>query len=116
MEPEICSFILPKAFTPHGITDILQRKDPIGYLLDLEPPCQRRRLWEKQMMETMMNRHDVTIINEQSQRTNRPKKQRTTFSAHQVSILETMFEKRKYINSVERSYISRWGALQCSQV
>ena len=37
----------------------------------------------------------------------KPKKQRTTFSVQQVSSLERMFSHRKYINCVERRYISR---------
>ena len=105
MKCTISSYSLPKAFTPHGIMNILTRNDSVGSFKNIAHAHRRRRPWEDQDEE--MDRRKRSIWEDQEERQSKSKKLRTTFSVQQVSILERMFEHRKYINSVERSYISR---------
>ena len=78
-----------KLFTPHGIRDILKKKDN----------------FERGNDKNLAKNETNVPWGEEGRK---PKKLRTTFSVHQVNSLEKMFEQRKYINCAERSYISRY--------
>ena len=89
MEGGVSLVLKPKVFTPHGIQDILGKK------ASEEAPLILTKIQKgEKIMDWEVER-------------GKPKKQRTTFSVQQVSSLERMFSHRKYINCVERRYISR---------
>ena len=78
----------PKLLTPHCIVDIIggEREEPLNLTLREEETKKRKKGQEDDRGR---------------------KKMRTTFTGRQIFELEKMFEVKKYLNSSERSDMSR---------
>ena len=89
-----CPIIQPRKFTPHGIKDILKRKK--------EKIFENKRHFANgvQVERWFCNKLD-------RKSSSKPKKQRTTFTMDQLCSFEKIFNQKKYINSIERNYVSR---------
>ena len=92
-------------FTPHSIEDILRtetmtisddREGNSEYPVDLAKSYQ-----------TGDTQQETEYKNTNQETVSRRKKMRTTFSGRQIFELEKMFETKKYLNSSERSNLSR---------